>query len=81
MFETIFALIGVLCTLYFLYSLGEYFIFKNYYKGLLEQLNDVYYRIGNSEKEVFTNEEVQDIIGLLHNRQYINSGYFEKENK
>jgi len=77
--EIIFSIIGVLCTIYFLYSLGENLIFKLYYKSLRETLTETYYRVGNSNKEVFTRNEVQDIIGLLHNRYSISNQYFERE--
>ena len=75
-----FAYVGIL-SIICLCVYCTYFMYENRkYANILQTLKDTYYRIGNCNKYTFTKDEVQDIIGLLHNRYYVSDSYLNKEN-
>lgn len=79
MFEFIFAVIGVISVIYFLYILTREARCSIRYNSLCNDLERVYYKIKGSEKKLYSKDDVQDIIGLLHNRTFVNPRYFEEE--
>jgi len=81
MIELTFAIIGAGSVLWFLYLLGQEAYYKRYYKGILEQMDEVLLEVSKSDKESYSKNELSDILYLLSIRRLVSKGYFEKKDE